>query len=524
MKRKYSRILILLAAFTVTVFASAPTLAQRYSGRATAIRTTVGVPLTNPVTTAINDTGPLPESGGNITLASNSTTIANAGLTAGASSANTQAGSPVGTSHSEASVANLNISVLGNTITATSVTTFTNCTCPRESCKGDTTIFGLTVNGAAVTIFGTANQTIILTGPTGAAVGTLVINEHISSYASETVNGLHLNVTNPVTGIRTDIVLASSHADILCTVFPTHSFFSGRAYGIESMSMTQDLVVGTRSSTTTMVADTGPLPGEGGVIGPVVVVGASIPGLITSGTLTSSTSGGLMGDVRMSDSSSNVQNLSATVAGFTITATVLSSQTHCQCSLVVNTNSSCTGGAVITNLLITAPLNGTVTGTVTGAPNETVTLRVAGVAVATLIFNEQTPLSPTTSGAITVNALHITTSTTVPGVSTTQTDTTIASSHSDIECGTLMTSAAGVDISGRVMNSQNRPVSKARITLSSPSGETYSAITNGFGYFTITDVDSGHTYVVDISAKGYTFAAQTMAVRDEVTGVVFVLD
>ncbi|MGI8811751.1 MAG: choice-of-anchor P family protein [Pyrinomonadaceae bacterium] len=524
MKGRIFTIFGLFAAICLSLLAATETSAQRYSGRATAIKTTVGVPLTNPLTTAINDTGELPSAGGDIQLASASTTIAGAALTAGASSSRTRGGTNA--SHSETSVANLNFSVLGNTITATAVSTVTDCSCPAGTCTGSTMITGLTLNGSSVTVDGTASQTILLSGPLGTQVGTLVINEQIDGTGSKTVNGLHVRVTDSTTGIVTDVVVASSHSDIICAPLATANFYSGRAYGIGSTVTTNDILLG-RSSVATLVADTGPLPRSGGSIGPVVVAGAAIPGVATSGTLTTNTSGGISGGNRVSDSSANVQNLNATVAGFRITATVLNSETHCSCALG-GTTSTCTGGAVITNLLITTPLNGRVTGTVTANPNSTVTLEVLDpitmqfVVVATLIFNEQIPVSPTTGGSITVNALHIITSTNVPAVSTSTTDTVIASSHSDIECGTISPSAGVVSVSGQVLSSERRPVSRAIVTLTNGDGDVLTAMTNPFGYFRFDDVAVGQTYVADISAKRYLFAPQAITINDELTGVTFV--
>lgn len=511
--------LIFIAA--IMLLAATDATAQRYSGRATAIKTTVGVLGVNPITTAINDTGELPSAGGTITLTSASTSIAGAALTAGASSSSTTGGTPAGTSHSETSVANLNFSVLGNTITATAVSTQTDCTCPAQTCTGSTTITGLTLNGLAVTVDGTVNQTILLSGPLGTQVGTLVINEQINGTGSKTVNGLHVRVTDSTTGIVTDIIVASSHSDIICAPLATDNFYSGRAYGIGSTVTTNTIGVGT-SSVATLVADTGPLPGSGGSIGPVVVAGANIPGVATSGTLTTSTSGGISGGIRRSDSSAEVQNLNVTVAGFVITATVLNSETHCTCSLG-GTTSTCTGGSQVTSLLITAPLGGTVTGTVTGAPNEVVELRVGGVLVATLIFNEQIPLSPTNSGSITVNALHIITSTNVPGVSTSTTDTVIASSHSDIECGTIGPSASTVSISGQVTNGFGRSLSRATIVVTDPStGDVITTTTSSFGYYQIEELRAGGVYVVQAMAKGYEFEPITVVLTDDLTGLDFV--
>jgi hypothetical protein len=512
----------LFAVICLSLLAATQTNAQRYSGRATAVKTTVGVPGVNTLTTAVNDTGELPSAGGTITLTSASASIADANLTAGTSSSTTTGGTPAETSHSETSVANLNFTILGNIITATAVSTQTDCSCPDQTCAGSTTITGLTLNGSAVTVTGAANQTILLTGLLGTTVGTLVINEQIHGAGSITVNGLHVNVTDSITGIETNIIVASSHSDIICVISASDTFYSGRAYGIGSTVTTEDILLGT-GSVTTLVADTGPLPGSGGSIGPVLVAGATLPGLLTSGTLSSSTSGGISGGLRVSDSSSSVQTLNVTVGAFTITATVLTSETHCQCA-IGSTTSTCTGGAVITDLLITAPIGGTITGTINSTPNNTIILSVSGIAVATIITNEQIPVSPTDTGSITVNALHIITETSVKGVSTTTTDTIIASSHSDIDCGTFGTTAALASVSGRVLDPQNLGVSGAIVTLTNSRGDVLSARTNSFGYFRFDDVAVGLTYIGQVESKFYRFSSHLVTVEDELTGLNFIAE
>ncbi len=499
--------------------------AQRYSGRATAIKTTVGNPLTNPLTTAINDTGELPSAGGNINLTSNSTVILSGALTAGTSTSRTRGGALGGNpnaSHSEASVANLNFSVLGNTITATAVSTVTDCSCPTGTCTGSTTIAGLTLNGSSVTVTGSANQTIDLRLGgliTGAIVGTLVINEQIDGAGSKTVNGLHIRVTDSITGIATDVVIASSHSDIICNPAAADNFYSGRAYGIGSTVTVNDLILGTTSSVETIVADTGPLPGSGGSIGPVIVAGANIPSVATSGTLTSNTSGGISGGIRRSDSSAEVQNLNVTVAGFVITATVLNSQTVCTCALG-GTTSTCSGGAVITNLNILAPALATVVVTGAGSPNETRTYSILGVVVLTIILNEQIPESPTTTGSITVNALHIITSTNVPLISTSTTDTVIASSHSDIVCGTIGPSASTVSVSGQVTNGFGRGLMRAMIVVTDPlNGDVRTTNSNAFGNYQIEGLRAGGFYVIHVRAKGYEFDPISFVLTDDLSGL-----
>ncbi len=108
--------------------------------------------------------------------------------------------------------------------------------------------------------------------------------------------------------------------------------------------------------------------------------------------------------------------------------------------------------------------------------------------------------------------------------------TTIASV---LSCGTppIMTSsytivnddiitAAPVMISGQVLDLDGGPIMNARLRLTSTMGETYSASTNPFGHFRFDQVPSGTTYVLETSAKGHSFEPQTMAVNDDITGLV----
>jgi len=75
-------------------------------------------------------------------------------------------------------------------------------------------IVGLTVNGQQIAV-GTQPQTITL------PVGSIVINEQPVASASGdsgsvTVNALHIMLTDPVFFTKTDLIVASAHADIAC--------------------------------------------------------------------------------------------------------------------------------------------------------------------------------------------------------------------------------------------------------------------------------------------------------------------
>ncbi len=102
---------------------------------------------------------------------------------------------------STASVNNLNVTVGGVVITATSVLSMvTSAQGPNSPI---TMIDGLAVNGTPISITGKKNQTVAIPG------GQLIINETTNSAGAMTVNGLHI-IENGVA----DIVIASATAGI----------------------------------------------------------------------------------------------------------------------------------------------------------------------------------------------------------------------------------------------------------------------------------------------------------------------
>ena len=66
--------------------------------------------------------------------------------------------------------------------------------------------------------------------------------------------------------------------------------------------------------------------------------------------------------------------------------------------------------------------------------------------------------------------------------------------------------AAPVQLSGRVVNYYDRPISGAIITVSQMStGEIRYAFTNQFGYYRMSDLPSGENYIVTVRSKRYRF-------------------
>jgi len=88
----------------------------------------------------------------------------------------------------------------------------------------------------------------------------------------------------------------------------------------------------------------------------------------------------------------------------------------------------------------------------------------------------------------------------------------------------LVPTAAGVSVGGRVVTADGTGVSKARVLLTDQNGTTRFVLTNNFGYFTFIDVEAGETYVVTVTSKRYSFAGQVVNVTDNVADLNFTAD
>ena len=88
-------------------------------------------------------------------------------------------------------------------------------------------------------------------------------------------------------------------------------------------------------------------------------------------------------------------------------------------------------------------------------------------------------------------------------------------------CTAFTPTAAGVSVSGRILNADGYGVSKAVVTITNSAGTTRSVIANGFGYYRFDDVAAGQTYFINASAKRYRFDARVVNVGDELTGIDF---
>ena len=173
-----------------------------FSGQATVVRATLPVV----GTIVLSDTGSLPQSGGALEASLLDVSVPNL-LSAQVAHAST-----IGQgdrSRSEASVANLALTVNGNTIGAAFLRSNAMAVCGTggASTSGSSEIAELVINGQQVVVAGTPNQTVTLPGG-----GQVIINEQRSNGPGDiTVNALHVTVP----GVA-DVIIASAHADITC--------------------------------------------------------------------------------------------------------------------------------------------------------------------------------------------------------------------------------------------------------------------------------------------------------------------
>lgn len=79
----------------------------------------------------------------------------------------------------------------------------------------------------------------------------------------------------------------------------------------------------------------------------------------------------------------------------------------------------------------------------------------------------------------------------------------------------MVPTAAGASISGRVLSSNGRGLSKALVTLTNSSGETLTTMTNSFGYYNFEDVHPGQTVILSVSSKRFEFAPKVLNIGED---------
>ncbi|MBL8180856.1 MAG: carboxypeptidase regulatory-like domain-containing protein [Blastocatellia bacterium] len=82
--------------------------------------------------------------------------------------------------------------------------------------------------------------------------------------------------------------------------------------------------------------------------------------------------------------------------------------------------------------------------------------------------------------------------------------------------------AANATVSGRVTDQIGRAISSAVVSIVDTTGNTRTARTGSFGYFSFDDVEAGQTYVIYVTHKRHTFSSQVVSVSDSVNDLSFI--
>ncbi|MBC7796356.1 MAG: carboxypeptidase regulatory-like domain-containing protein [Pyrinomonadaceae bacterium] len=85
-----------------------------------------------------------------------------------------------------------------------------------------------------------------------------------------------------------------------------------------------------------------------------------------------------------------------------------------------------------------------------------------------------------------------------------------------------VTTAAGIEIAGKVRTASGKPLSGANVKLVSASGDFKTARTNAFGNYKINGINSGETYILNVQSKRFQFAEQVVFANEDMNDVNFV--
>lgn len=83
--------------------------------------------------------------------------------------------------------------------------------------------------------------------------------------------------------------------------------------------------------------------------------------------------------------------------------------------------------------------------------------------------------------------------------------------------------AADATVSGRVTTASGQGIPMARLTLTAPDGQVFTALSNAFGHYEFTRIPSGETCVISVTSRWHTFSngSQVIEVNGAVSGVDF---
>lgn len=81
--------------------------------------------------------------------------------------------------------------------------------------------------------------------------------------------------------------------------------------------------------------------------------------------------------------------------------------------------------------------------------------------------------------------------------------------------------AAEVSVSGRVLASDGRGVTNARVTLSGPNGQVWTIVTGRRGTFSFDTIPAGETYVLSVGSRRFQYEPRVLSLNDSVSDIEF---
>jgi hypothetical protein len=112
----------------------------------------------------------------------------------------------------------------------------------------------------------------------------------------------------------------------------------------------------------------------------------------------------------------------------------------------------------------------------------------------------------------------------IPSSINTETKTVFAPNVSQFSDWTLAQplapTAATATISGRVTNADGRGISGAILSVTDSTGRNRNLRTNHFGYFTVTGLLTGNSYIFNTKAKNYSFAPQLINLNGDLSNLI----
>ncbi len=82
--------------------------------------------------------------------------------------------------------------------------------------------------------------------------------------------------------------------------------------------------------------------------------------------------------------------------------------------------------------------------------------------------------------------------------------------------------AAGVDVSGRVLTPDGRGIRNAKVIVTDAAGNKRVATTGSFGFYRFADIESGQAYTISVASKQYRFTPRVINLVDSLVDFDFV--